>query len=494
MIDEQLLNKLLRDYFDLIARHSQYNVEDWRTNTASTVECKRILLQISQLLEQLLRDSKVITEPFEVRFSDGAGNFPKNPWIGVFRPGESPKRDYYPLMGLHGYKGFFYIACVKAKNRNIIGWEERFGNLSRCKDDQARSEVMSTGLDENPNVAMPATIFRRGWHISSADFVEAWKRAEIVYKEVYEYEAKNNDSVAKLHFSDEKADVAVPPTNSRLEAISASLKDIEFQQEQIQIKGRLGLENIDKLRVELATLKQSVEDSKSDVDKVRRTTALKIEEVTNQVKVDATSLISDYLKTQEAKCKDIELNFKSILERATVGVLSAEFEAKRDEQEVIYRKMKSLFYSTLMMFGILGLFMVVINNFDVKVLQNVNQPDPIIYLKNLPHIAMFFTPIYLPMIWFVCHVNKLMNQSRRLMEEYAHKVVVSKSYMGLAKQTEDLLNNGVDSARDVNAKLLQQTIAVLCRNPNGVLDRVRTETPLAEAVDLFTKAASAAKS
>ena len=84
-------------------------------------------------------------------------------------------------------------------------------------------------------------------------------------------------------------------------------------------------------------------------------------------------------------------------------------------------------------------------------------------------------------------MNKLMNQNRRLMEEYAHKVAVAQTYVGMAEQVEELSKKGVKDVNDLSAELMDDTIKVLCANPNECLDKVKSSTPISEVVDSVSK-------
>lgn len=74
-----------------------------------------------------------------------------------------------------------------------------------------------------------------------------------------------------------------------------------------------------------------------------------------------------------------------------------------------------------------------------------------------------------------------------------HRTVVAKTYVGLAGQVEDLVKKGVESAKSLNADLLSRAISVLCENPNFVLDKVRTETPVSVVADAAAKMIAATK-
>lgn len=474
LFNEEKFNKLVEAYYakvDAVA----YDSKIWLSNSPMAVECKQILSQIAEQLEILIRERRLLDRPFEMRYSEGAGVFPRNPWVGVMCAGEEPRTGYYPILSLNADEGFSVVSCVKGSQLEANDRFYKFRNISRGADPRV-SSIEERILLEDKNLTRPLTIFPRGIAIRKNDLEQALSSAIKTYLELREQKPTATD------VSFDMRDVW-----RRIAILRSSLEQNERKQDEVLAKWEIGNENIDKLRKDFATLRQEIEDAKQEGGRVKSEALDTLKKIESDAHITVQKKVSEYIESQRAVCDDIERKFKSILERATVASLSNEFEEKRKEEETSYKTWRKCFYATLGSFALLGLVMVIWNSLDVE------KPavGTLVYLKNLPHIAMFFTPIYLPLVWFVCHANKMMHQARRLMEEYSHKAVVAKTYMGLASQSENLINKGVDVAKDTNVKLLQDTIAVLSRNPNSVLDKVRTETPLNEAIDMVTQIASA---
>jgi hypothetical protein len=57
----------------------------------------------------------------------------------------------------------------------------------------------------------------------------------------------------------------------------------------------------------------------------------------------------------------------------------------------------------------------------------------------------------------------------------------------MAEQVEELSKRGVKGANNLNAQLMDNTIRVMCANPNECLDKIKSSTPISEVVDSVSK-------
>lgn len=195
------------------------------------------------------------------------------------------------------------------------------------------------------------------------------------------------------------------------------------------------------------------------------------------VRANAEGQINSFITSHTAKVEEIESQIKEMLAKATVTTLSSKYDEKRKILDKNYWWAKGIFYACLCAFCMIGWFAV----HDVSVMTGGN------FMGKIVKTMLTNAPYFLPLFWFTCHMNKLMNQNRRLMEEYAHKVAVAQTYVGMAEQVEELLKKGVKDADNLSAELMDDTIKVLCANPNECLDKVKTSTPVSEVVDNVSK-------
>ena len=232
----------------------------------------------------------------------------------------------------------------------------------------------------------------------------------------------------------------------------------------------------------------------ADLDELRKASDALHDKVDSQIEDAKTAIekfsiecqskfaqsLTQFFDEHKGICEELELKLKDMLATTTVASLSSKFEEKRKSLKVRYIIERGLFYVCLIGFCVIGSYAVS----SVGVLSGDE-----IWIK-ITKAILGKAPLALPLFWLTCHINKLMNQDRRLMEEYAHKVVVSQTYTGMAKQVEELANKGVESAKELSEDLMSSTIRVLCANPNSVLDRVKTQTPMSEVADCVAKLAT----
>jgi hypothetical protein len=70
-------------------------------------------------------------------------------------------------------------------------------------------------------------------------------------------------------------------------------------------------------------------------------------------------------------------------------------------------------------------------------------------------------------LWIAFSTSKKINVSKRLIEEYTHKEVVSKTYEGLSKQIDDIRN--AKASEELRTKLLRNILDVSVENPGKLL-------------------------
>lgn len=107
-------------------------------------------------------------------------------------------------------------------------------------------------------------------------------------------------------------------------------------------------------------------------------------------------------------------------------------------------------------------------------------------LSVLPKEVACILPLYLPILWIAVFANKRVNLSKRLIEEYTHKEVVSKTYEGLARQIEGLEDDEV--SRKLQARLLYNTVMLSEKNPGELMkDYSRPDNPILDVLSQSTK-------
>ena len=210
--------------------------------------------------------------------------------------------------------------------------------------------------------------------------------------------------------------------------------------------------NTAQLRQLISQCRQAKDTNKSALEELQK----------NQKKLNA--------RTDEILDKSIKL-----LSDTTTGVLAMEFEKKR-LTEIGGKKPKNKFYALLKfpqwgtyqkdtfgLFFILALMVVVIlyggiifdRIFDLSAIESL--PGKM-FIRMIARISLLG-----PLIWLAIIQNKKMNLSKKLAEEYWHKEIVAKTFVGLADQIDKTTEG--DTAKDLRIKLLELTLDAIAKNP-----------------------------
>ncbi|KAF2518358.1 hypothetical protein E0W68_10070 [Flavobacterium salilacus subsp. salilacus] len=189
----------------------------------------------------------------------------------------------------------------------------------------------------------------------------------------------------------------------------------------------------------------------------------------------------------EWKEKHSEINdkIKKLLPNALTAGLSYAFSKKKEDEDSSYEKHKKQFGN-----GIIGLVLVSSIPFILSIVflnQNKTLDDVI---DRIPRIVLAIIPLYLPVLWLAFSSNKKMNLSKRLIEEYSHKEVLSKTFEGLSSQINDLDDNPISN--ELRIKLLQDFMQVYSENPGKLISNYeKSDHPIMDVLEQSHKLESA---
>lgn len=107
-------------------------------------------------------------------------------------------------------------------------------------------------------------------------------------------------------------------------------------------------------------------------------------------------------------------------------------------------------------------------------------------INRLPKLVIAILPIYIPALWLSFYSNKQLNLSKRLIEEYTHKEVLSKTFEGLSTQIKEIDENSISN--NLKIKLLYNLLQVSSENPGKLISNYKTsDHPIAEIIDQTAK-------
>lgn len=235
-------------------------------------------------------------------------------------------------------------------------------------------------------------------------------------------------------------------------------------------------------------LKQDLESAFEGLDSKRDFLEKEYQKIESSTKESLNNFSNEYNEKLEAQLKNwdykyINLNKKieSLLPNALTAGLSYAFSEKKSEEIKSHDNYKGLFRN-----GIIGLIVVSMIPFIISVYSIWYDVPLDVVVNRVPKIVIAILPLYIPILWFAISSSKKMNLSKRLIEEYTHKEVLSKTYEGLSRQIENLEND--DTAFDLRTKLLQNFLLMYSENPGKLIsDYNKTDHPIMELLENTNK-------
>ncbi|MCW4441072.1 coiled-coil domain-containing protein [Vibrio splendidus] len=109
-------------------------------------------------------------------------------------------------------------------------------------------------------------------------------------------------------------------------------------------------------------------------------------------------------------------------------------------------------------------------------------------VDRIKSLAPYMLPLYTPVLWLAYSANKKYKLSKRLIEEYTHKGVLSKTFEGLSEQIQNTSNQAI--TEELRTKLLYNLVDVNSENPGKLIsDYNKSDHPLMDALDKSSKLA-----
>lgn len=181
----------------------------------------------------------------------------------------------------------------------------------------------------------------------------------------------------------------------------------------------------------------------------------------------------------------IEKEILDLLPRALTAGLSHAYSLKKEAEEDVLAKYESRFQN-----GVYGLIAVSLLPFIVSILDIANGHKYSEVLLKMPSLVLAILPLYIPVLWIAYSNNRKANLAKRLIEEYTHKEVLSKTYEGLSSQISNIEDS--DSQEELRVKLLFNLLEVNSENPGKLIsDYNKSDHPVMDALDKSIKLTNA---
>lgn len=194
---------------------------------------------------------------------------------------------------------------------------------------------------------------------------------------------------------------------------------------------------------------------------------------------------SDTLTGWKNEYQSVLNQIKELLPHALTTGLSYAYSAKKDAEIIECGKLKETFD-----LGITGLILVSLIPFGVSVYLLVTGVTLDAAILKMPRLVLSILPLYIPVLWVAYSANRKMNLSKRLIEEYTHKEVLSKTFEGLAQQIQNIKDSEISD--DLKTRLLYNILEVSSENPGKLIsDYNKSDHPLMDALDKSVKLTNA---
>ena len=245
---------------------------------------------------------------------------------------------------------------------------------------------------------------------------------------------------------------------------------------------------------------QQVEGLKEQLDssyqKIKEDLSILSNELSKTIDTQSTKLeeLVDIFneKTDEAitsandKYQGIVYKIDALLPTALTAGLSGAYVEKIKVEKVQLEKHEKSFF-----FAIVGLIICSSIPLMYSVFRVLFQGQEFVsVIKDTPTIFSLMLPVYAPILWVAYSSNKSYKLSKRLIEEYTHKEVSSKTFEGLSTQISKIGED--ESSGELRTRLLFNLLQVNSENPGKLIsDYNNSDHPIIDAIDKSSKLADA---
>jgi gas vesicle protein len=219
----------------------------------------------------------------------------------------------------------------------------------------------------------------------------------------------------------------------------------------------------DELKTSLNNLENLIEESSSEIEILKESSDQKYKIFLKEQSEKLAATIAIW----HNEYSTLSSKIKNLLPDALTAGLSSAFEEKRKSEIQSGEKLSRLFN-----YSILGLIAISLIPFfaNVYFFNTGKSFDNII--QDLPNLLAAILPLYIPLVWLAYSANKKSNLSKRLVEEYTHKEVLSKTFEGLSNQIESIEESSIST--DLRIKLLYNLLDVSSENPGKLISNYNT--------------------
>ncbi|MFQ1662697.1 hypothetical protein ACK39C_18325 [Aeromonas veronii] len=239
---------------------------------------------------------------------------------------------------------------------------------------------------------------------------------------------------------------------------------------------------LDKLNKTYKELRTELSKMTTDIDSHKSNTS----EFLSKLKSEAEMKYGQYLSNCHDSYNEVLQDIRRLLPQAMTAGLASAYNEKIDKEIIEQEKHEGSFNRSILYLVLISSIPFVVNAY--RFLHNGDNLVEII--KDTPSLLSAILPLYIPVLWMAYTANKSYKLSKRLIEEYTHKGVVSKTFEGLSHQIDELEDKTI--SEELRVKLLFNIVSVNTENPGKLISNYdKSDHPLMDALDKSAQLADA---
>lgn len=403
---------------------------------------------------------------------------------------EKKTSDYEAEAKLAAEQATTFKDTSKIANDEIVAsLDEARTKLKELRDDYSSFEKMFVEIKSNAetstaNNSLIQTIYAN--LVAQSETVET-QITEI--KKIFDSKPQLDESLKKLETVFKSGDDYDLKISTLYKSITERRKEIDglyyeiigfidkdAEGKEIEVKGLK-----DELEESYTLLKTNFSETEKKLTELEAKEIKSYNDFSSERKNEFSELTGRWKKEYDGVLKRIE----TLLPHALTTGLSYAYSEKKEAEEEESKK-----HSTSFRYAIWGMVAVSLIPFSVSVYSLLQNEDLEAVIIRIPRIVLAILPLYLPVLWVAYSANRKMNLAKRLIEEYSHKEVLSKTFEGLSKQINSIEDK--DISNDLKIKLLYNILEVNSENPGKLIsDYNKSDHPLMDALEKSVKLSNA---
>lgn len=193
-----------------------------------------------------------------------------------------------------------------------------------------------------------------------------------------------------------------------------------------------------------------------------------------QLKKEKEEELNNVILEATKKHDAIVAEIKSHLpDGVAAGLAGAFYEKKETETQTMEKDYKKfdILLKWMVVIAILPFIVYIIWLFNGKPLDEI--------IKTIPNMTFAVLPLYAPLVWLGIHLNKKINLSKKLIEEYAYKEAISKAVTGVSEQIKSLKDE--EASQEIYENLIRLVISASADNPGKYITEYnKCDNPVVE--------------